>query len=58
MLLGAMTPEIFHNTLSTYLDLAFKSILPVTVPFVGAGLIPSGAFTGTVTITFQTVQLV
>lgn len=54
---GTMTPEIFHNTLSTYLDMAFKSIIPSTTAFVGAGLIPSGAFTGSVTITFSTVPL-
>lgn len=55
---GAMTPEIFHNSMSKYLDLAFKSIIPVTMPFVGMGLVPSGPFTGTIVIAFQQVALV
>jgi hypothetical protein len=54
---GAMTPEIFHDKMSLYLDTAFKSIPPVTMPLFGVGLIPTGAFTGSVTITFQTVAL-
>ena len=54
---GAMNPTLFHNTFDKYLNLAFKSINPVTVPFVGAGMIPTGAFTGTVTIAFQQVAL-
>ena len=54
---GNMTPVLFHNTLDRYLNLAFKSIIPVTMPFVGAGMIPTGAFTGTVTIAFQQVAL-
>ena len=54
---GAMNPTLFHNTFDKYLNLAFKSIIPVTVPFVGAGMIPTGAFTGTVTIAFQQVAL-
>lgn len=55
---GGMTPEIFHNSMSRYLDLAFKSIIPVTMPFVGMGLVPSGQFTGTIVIAFQQVALV
>ena len=54
---GGMNPTLFHNTFDKYLNLAFKSIIPVTVPFVGAGVIPTGAFTGTVTIAFQQVAL-
>lgn len=54
---GTMNPTLFHNTFDRYLNLAFKSIIPVTVPFVGAGMIPTGAFTGTVTIAFQQVAL-
>lgn len=54
---GTMNPTLFHNTFDRYLNLAFKSIIPVTVPFVGAGQIPTGAFTGTVTIAFQQVAL-
>lgn len=54
---GTMTPEIFHDKMSLYLDTAFKSIPPVTMPLVGVGLIPTGAFTGSVTITFQSVAL-
>ena len=54
---GNMNPTLFHNTLDRYLNLAFKSILPITMPFVGAGIIPTGAFTGTVTIAFQQVAL-
>lgn len=55
---GEMTPEIFHNSMSRYLDLAFKSIIPVTMPFVGMGLVPTGTFTGTIVIVFQQVALV
>lgn len=54
---GSLTPEIFHNTLSRYLDLAFKSIIPVTMPFVGMGLVPTGQFTGSIVIAFQQVVL-
>lgn len=54
---GNMNANTFHNTLSRYLDLAFKAIIPITVPFIGAGLTQSGPFTGTVTISFQQVAL-
>lgn len=54
---GIMTPEIFHNTLSKYLDMAFKSIIPITIPYVGKGIVPVGAFAGTVTIAFQQVVI-
>ena len=54
---GTMNPVLFHNTLDRYLNLAFKSILPITMPFFGAGLIPTGAFTGSITIAFQQVAL-
>ena len=54
---GTMTPVVFHNTLDKYLNMAFKSILPITMPFFGAGLVPTGAFTGSITIAFQQVAL-
>lgn len=54
---GAMTPVLFHNTLDRYLNLAFKSILPITMPYFGTGIVPTGAFTGTITIAFQQVAL-
>lgn len=54
---GAMTPPLFHNTMDKYLNLAFKSIIPVVMPYMGAGLVPTGPFTGTITIAFQQVVL-
>ena len=54
---GGMNPTLFHQTFDRYLNLAFKSIIPVTMPFVGAGIVPTGAFTGTITIAFQQVAL-
>lgn len=54
---GAMNPTLFHNTLDKYLNLAFKSIIPVTMPFIGVGIVPTGAFTGSITIAFQQVAL-
>ena len=44
-------------TFDALTPLAFKAIIPITVPFIGAGLTPSGPFTGTVTISFQQVAL-
>jgi len=55
---GSMNPQTFHNTLSRYLDLAFKSIPPVVMSFNGKGQVPTGAFVGTITIAFQQVALI
>lgn len=54
---GGMNPTLFHQTFDRYLNLAFKSIIPVTMPFIGAGITPPGQFTGTITIAFQQVAL-
>ena len=55
---GEMTPEIFHKNLSLYLNLAFNSIVTVTIPMAGMGLVPTGPFTGTVAVVFSQVMIV
>lgn len=53
---GKMNPETFHNSFEFYLNYAFRSIPPITVPFVGAGVTPPGAFTGQAIISFSLVK--
>jgi hypothetical protein len=55
---GTMTPELFHDKMSLYLNNAFNSIPPVTMPLFGVGITPSGPFTGSVLVTFQSVILI
>ena len=50
-----MTPEIFVNLESTMLSKAIATIPTITIPCVGAGLIPTGTFTGVITLNFATV---
>lgn len=52
---ASMTPEIFVNLESTMLSTAIATIPPITIPCAGAGLIPTGAFTGLITLNFSTV---
>lgn len=54
---GTMNAKTFHNTLSRYLDLAFKSLPSVVMTFNGMGQMPTGPFVGTITIAFQQVIL-
>lgn len=53
---GKMNPELFHNTLEKYLNMAFRTIPPIVVNFVGTGIVPPGVFKGTANITFSLVK--
>ena len=55
---NAITPEVFHNTLDTYLNMAFHSIPQIITPVAGAGKIPVGTFTGVATFTPSLVLIV
>lgn len=54
---AAMTPELFCQLESLYLQMAIQTIPPMVVPLLGVGLIPTGSWVGTATIQFGTLTV-
>lgn len=52
---SGMTPDIFADIESQHLAKAIATIPPITIPAVGAGLIPAGSFTGTFIVNFSSI---
>lgn len=50
-----LTPDVFHQTLSEYIELAIKNIPPMSIPITGAW-ITGGVFTGTVSVNFKNAK--